>query len=84
MCIQKDTCVRPRQELVGQPLTFWRNPQLLPFVTHTCVCVLTAANGLIGLPKLLNVQNLHMTSSLDSCAAHMCVFPAASGRPGRS
>ena len=41
------------------------NPWVLPgadfFLQDTCVCVLTAA---IGLPKLLNVQNLHLTSSL--------------------
>ena len=48
------------------------------FFRSTHVCVLTAA---LGLPKLLIVQNLHMTSSLDSFATHMCVLAAASGRP---
>ena len=44
------------------------------FVCSTHVCVLTAV---FGLPKLLIVQNLHMTSSLDqlTCSARdMCVF----------
>ena len=45
---------------------------------HICVCVLKEA---VGLPKLLNVQNFHLTSSLGYFAAHMSVFTAATGRP---
>ena len=48
------------------------------FFCSTHVCVLTAA---LGLPKLLIVQNLHMTSPLDYCATRMCVLAAAGGRP---
>ena len=36
-------------------------PPSIDFFYNTHVCVVTAA---VGLPKLLNVQNLHMTSSL--------------------
>ena len=50
----------------------------MDFFCNTCVYVLTA---LIGPPKLLNVQNLHMTSSLNPSATHICVFTAAIGRP---
>ena len=70
--IQKHTCVCPQQQLVGQPSTLGCSPPLAS-ATHVCVCVrvLTAA---IGLPKLLNVQNLHSASSLDYSATHMCMF----------
>ena len=62
MCVQKHTCVCP-QAAIGRP-TFD------PWVQPSMDC-LTAA---IGLLKLLNVQNLHLASSLDYSATHMCVF----------
>ena len=63
---------------IGRPtLDPWVQASI-DFFCNTHVCVLPAA---IGLPKLLNVQNLHLTSSLDSCATHMCVFTTAIGRP---
>ena len=65
-----------QQQLVGQPLTLGCNPHLTSSATHMCVC-----SAAIGLPKWLNVQNLHMTSSLDSCATHTCVLTAVLGRP---
>ena len=43
---------------------------LIDVFYNTHVCVVTAA---IGLPKLLNVQNLHATSSLGYSATQMCV-----------
>ena len=49
--------------------------------TYVCVCVLTAA---VGLQKLLNVQNLHLTSSLGYSEKHMLVFTAAFGWPALS
>ena len=73
---EKHTCVCPQQQLVGQPLTLGCSPELTSSATH--MWVLTAA---IGLPKLLKVQNLHLTSSLGYSATHMCVFTAALGRP---
>ena len=77
MCgVRKHTCVCPQQQLVGQPLTLGCSPELTSSATH--MWVLTAA---IGLPKLLKVQNLHLTSSLGYSATHMCVFTAALGRP---
>ena len=75
---EKHTCVCPQQQLVGQPLTLGCSPELTSSATH--MWVLTAA---IGLPKLLNVQNLHLTSSLSYSARHMCVFTAAVGPVGR-
>ena len=67
---------------IGRPaLEPWVQPSI-DFFCNTCVCVcvcvLTAA---VGVPKLLNVQNLRMISPLDYCATHMCVRTAASGRP---
>ena len=73
---EKHKCVCPQQQLVGQPLTLGCSPELTSSATH--MWVLTAA---IGLPKLLKVQNLHLTSSLGYSARHMCVFTAAVGRP---
>ena len=49
----------------------------MDFFYNTHVCVVTAA---VGLPKLLNVQSLRLTSSL-IVVQHMCVFTAAIGRP---
>ena len=64
---EKHTCVCPQQQLVGQPLTLGCSPELTSSATH--MWVLTAA---IGLPKLLKVQNLHLTSSL-GYSANTCV-----------
>ena len=39
VCVQKHTCVRPQQELVGQPWALGCNPHLPSFATETCVFV---------------------------------------------
>ena len=58
MCIFRNAHVYAhKQQLAGQPLTLGCNPQWTASETHMCVCVLTAA---IGLLKLLDVQNLHL------------------------
>ena len=75
------SCACPQQQLLGQLLTFGCRPQLPYSATHMCVCVLTAA---IGLPKLLNVQNPHLTPSLTAAATHVCVLTAAIGRDPQS
>ena len=68
MCVQKHTCVCPQQQLQPSIDFFWQ---------HTCVC-LHSSNWPA---KVLNVQNLHLASSLGYSATHMCVFTAALGRP---
>ena len=54
-------------------------PPSIDFVYNTHVCVVTAA---VGLPKLLNFQNLHLTSSLGCCATHVrCSQQQVVGQP---
>ena len=58
MCVFRNTPVYAHSSS-WSALDPWVLPGAVFCRTH--VCVLTAA---IGLPKLLNVQNLHLTSSL--------------------
>ena len=74
-CSTPGMCVFRNTHVYAHSRNWSANPWLFGatlncfLLRHACVCVLTAA---IGLPKLLNVQNRHLTSSL-IFLRHTCV-----------
>ena len=76
-CVYSETHMCMPTAAIGRPfLDPWVQPSI-DFFFNTCVC----AHSRNWPAKVLNVQNLHLASSLGYSATHMCVFTAALGRP---
>ena len=64
VCIQKHTCVRPQQELVGQPLTLECSPQSTSSAKHiVCVCVCVYSSN----------WSAKVVERSEICNPHVCV-----------
>ena len=76
-CVYSETHMCMPTAAIGRPyLDPWVQPSI-DFFFNTCVC----AHSRNWPAKVLNVQNLHLASSLGYSATHMCLFKAALGRP---